>query len=168
MKTCKKCKIKKDFSEFYGVQGECKECTKKRVYLREKKLREENPDWHEKEKIRAREKYYRLNYKEKHKPSPEKKKEIMDKYFSRYPEKRKAKNISQNLVPLISGNQLHHWNYNIEFAKDVIELDPKDHAKIHRFIRYDKSTFMYKDLNGNLLDTREKHEELIKKVLDNF
>lgn len=168
MKVCKECKIKKDSSEFYGAQGECKICTKKRVALREKKLRENDPDWHEKEKERAREKYYRLNYKEKHKPSPEKKKEIMDKYNARYPEKRKAKNISQHLIPLIKGNQLHHWNYNIEFAKDVIELNPKDHAKIHRFIRYDKKTFMYKDLNGNLLDTREKHEELIKKVLDNF
>ena len=98
MKTCKECKIKKDFSEFYGVQGECKECTKKRVSLREKKLREENPDWHEKEKERAREKYHRLNYKEKHKPSAEKKKEIIDRYNSNHPEKRKAKNADHKKV----------------------------------------------------------------------
>jgi|GEM_PF-2136575 len=31
MKICKDCNIKKDKSLFYGVQNECKECTKKRV-----------------------------------------------------------------------------------------------------------------------------------------
>tara|TARA_R110002012_G_C11435684_1_gene589955 strand:- start:51 stop:638 length:588 start_codon:yes stop_codon:yes gene_type:complete len=31
MKICKDCGEKKDFSAFYGVQNECKECTKKRV-----------------------------------------------------------------------------------------------------------------------------------------
>ncbi len=30
-KKCKECGIIKPLSEFYGVQGECKECTKKRV-----------------------------------------------------------------------------------------------------------------------------------------
>jgi len=69
---------------------------------------------------------------------------------------------------MIKGNELHHWNYNNEFAKDVIELSKSDHEKIHRFIKYDKKTFMYKDLNGALLDTKEKHLELINKVIENF
>ena len=167
MKTCKECKVVKQSSYFYGVQGECKECTKKRVRNREKKLRQ-NTEWIEKENERCRDKYYRLNYKEKHKPTPEKKKEIMDRYNLRYPEKRKAKNISCRILTKIKGNELHHWNYNIEFAKDVIELNTKDHAKIHRFMKYDQKTFMYKDLNGELLDTKEKHENLINKILSNF
>ena len=50
---------------------------------------------------------------------------------------------------------MHHWNYNIEFAKDVIELSVSDHAKIHRFIKYDKKTFMYKDLNGNEIQVND-------------
>lgn len=167
MKICKECKIEKESIDFYGLQGECKECTKKRVKIREENLRQ-NPEWLEKEKQRQREKYYRLQYKEKHKPTSEKKKQIMKRYVEKYPEKQKAKNISQDIKPLVLGNHLHHWNYHIEFAKDVIELSPKDHAKIHRFMKYDKKTFMYKDLNGNLLDTREKHEQLIDKVLENF
>jgi hypothetical protein len=167
MKICKECKIEKESIDFYGIQGECKECTKKRVKIREENLRQ-NPEWLEKEKQRHRDKYYRLQYKEKHKPTSEKKKETMERYNNRYPEKRKAKNISQRIAPTIKGNELHHWNYNIEYAKDVIELSPKDHAKIHRFMKYDQKTFMYKDLNGNLLNTREKHEELIDKVLENF
>lgn len=31
MKICKDCKKEKPESEFYGVQGECKECSKKRI-----------------------------------------------------------------------------------------------------------------------------------------
>tara|TARA_R110000822_G_scaffold23066_4_gene71606 strand:+ start:4911 stop:5504 length:594 start_codon:yes stop_codon:yes gene_type:complete len=31
MKVCKECNKEKELSLFYGVQGECKECTKKRV-----------------------------------------------------------------------------------------------------------------------------------------
>lgn len=167
MKTCKECKVLKDETEFYGQQGECKLCTRIRVKKREEKLRS-NPEWHEKEKERHRDKYYRLNYKEKHKPSPEKKKEIIARNKAKYPEKYKAKCLSGHLNPVTKGNELHHWNYNIEFAKDVIELSKSDHAKIHRFIKYDQKTFMYKDLNGILLDTKEKHLELINKVILNF
>jgi len=167
MKQCKECKVIKEKNNFYGVQGECKECTKQRIKNREQKLRL-NDEWKDKERLRQREKYYRLNYKEKHKPSPESKKIAMDKYIKKYPEKVRAKSLSRKLRPLIKTNQLHHWNYNIEFAKDVIELSIKDHSKIHRFIKYDQKTFMYKDLNGILLDTKEKHIELINKVLENF
>ena len=167
MKQCKECKVLKDESLFYGVQGECKECTKKRIKKREALLRL-NPEWLEKERLRSREKYYRLNYKEKYKPSPESKKETIDRFNRKYPEKLKAKNLASSLKPKTKGNHLHHWNYNTEFAKDVIELTPKDHAKIHRFIKYDKKTFMYKDLNGILLNTKEKHLNLINIVLKNF
>lgn len=167
MKTCKECRIEKVIADFYAGQGECKECTKKRVRIREEKLRDD-PEWVEKERERHRLKYYNLNYKEKHKPSPEKKKAVMERYKAKYPEKYRAKNKSQKLTPIVKGNEFHHWNYTLRFALDVIELSPKDHAKIHRFMKYDKKTFMYKDLNGNLLDTREKHEDLINKVLVNF
>lgn len=173
-KICFKCNIDKPLYEYYkhkqmgdGHLNKCKDCTKKDTKETTEKLIS-TPEGLEKERERHREKYYRLNYKEKHKPSSEDKKKAINRYNSRYPEKRKAKNISQRLIPLVKGNELHHWNYNIEFAKDVIELSPSDHAKIHRFIKYDQKTFMYKDLNGNLLDTKEKHEELINKVLKNF
>jgi len=173
-KICFKCNEDKPLFEYYkhkqmgdGHLNKCKTCTKKDTKSQTEKLIS-TPEGLEKERARHREKYYRLDYKEKHKPTPEKKKETMERYNNRYPEKRKAKSASASLKPLIKGNELHHWNYNIEFAKDVIELTQKDHAKIHRFIKYDKKTFMYKDLNGNFLDTRQKHEELINKVLSIF
>ncbi len=37
MKKCKDCCIEKSKFEFYGIQGECKECTKKRVHAYYKK-----------------------------------------------------------------------------------------------------------------------------------
>ena len=57
------------------------------------------------------------------------------------------------------GNNLHHWSYNDEHFKDVIELNVKDHAMVHRHIIYDQERMMYRDLDGVLLDTRERHIE---------
>lgn len=165
MKQCKECKIIKYKNDFYGLQGECKECTKKRVRLREQEKRKD-PEWLIQEKKRHREKYHRLNYKEKYKPSYENKKIISKRYKEKYPEKIIAKNLTQNITPKIEGNHLHHWNYNKEFAKDVIELKPSDHYKIHRFLKYDSKKFIYLDINQKELDTKEKHIEYINKVLN--
>lgn len=170
MRKCYKCNEFKSEDAFYNCKKkstECIPCTKVRQKLTREKMML-NPEWAEKERERNRLKYYRLGYREKHKPTPEKQKEISEKYRKNHPEKFEVRKLSSNLIPETKGNNLHHWNYNIEFAKDVIELKVDDHYKIHRFIKYDKKTFMYKDLNGNLLDTREKHEEYIKKVLENF
>ena len=64
---CKVCGIEKDSSQYYkGSPRTCKECVKARVKEREKELRN-NPEWVEKEKVRARDKYKRLGYKNKQK-----------------------------------------------------------------------------------------------------
>ena len=174
MKICFKCGEQKEKTEFYkhpkttdGYLGKCKTCTKLDSKITTDRKTSTNEGL-EKERERHREKYHRLNYLEKHKPTSEAKRIIMDRYIEKYPEKTKAKSLCQRIFAKTKGNHLHHWNYNTEYAKDVIELNPKDHAKIHRFIKYDKNTFMYRDLNEVLLDTKEKHIELINKVLSNF
>ena len=163
-KVCKDCSKEKLISEFYKSQGECKTCTKERVRLRNKNLML-NPVFAEKERERNRNKYHRLNYKDKHKPTYESKKKAMARYKLKYPEKIKAKSLSSGLKSQMKGNHLHHWSYNPIHAKDVIELTPFNHNSVHRFIKYDKDLYIYRDLKGNLLDTKIKHIEYIDKVL---
>ena len=166
MAICKICNVSKHVSEYYGAQRECKECTKERVKLREQKLRL-NPEFVESERKRGREKYHRLNYKGRYNPSPENKKEIMDRYNKKYPEKRKCKS-RLGILKAKEGNNLHHWSYNLEHAKDIIELSIEDHNKVHRFLKYNQKTFMYKDLNGKLLYTKELHLKYINDVIKYF
>ncbi len=143
-----------------GYLNKCKTCAKKDVDKREKDLRATNPEWIEKEKVRAREKYHRLGYKDLHKPSPEDRKIAIKRWAIKYPEKIRAKNNSSHLRPKIEGNELHHWSYNEEHYKDVIELPVLEHSKLHRYIIYDQERFMYRRIDTmELLDSREKHIE---------
>ena len=168
-KKCFKCFLEKPLSEYYkhkqmldGHLNKCKDCTKKDVKDRESKMMED-PDWVEKEKKRAREKYHRLGYKDIHKPSTEKQKKYSKDHIERYPEKRRAKIKVNNNLKSNKGYNLHHWSYNEKHYLDVIELSIKDHSKAHRFIIYDQERMMYRRCdNQELLDTREKHEEYIK------
>jgi hypothetical protein len=167
IKTCRKCKENKEIEMFYvhnrmadGRLNICIDCTKKRIAEREEKLRL-NPEWLEKEKARGRDKYHRLGCK---KPTYEMKKKAMEKYKQKYPEKYIARSFASNLKPTIKGNHLHHWSYNVEHAKDVIELSEVEHNTLHRFIIYDQERMMYRKLDGELLDTKELHFQYFNSI----
>lgn len=166
MKKCFKCGLTKPFSEFYkhkamgdGFLGKCKECTKSDT-KNQIEINKKNPDWVEAEKARGREKYHRLGQK---KPTYEAKKAAMNRYNLNYPEKRIAKSLSGKLKR-VTGTELHHWSYNIEHAKDIIEVSKEHHAFIHRFLIYDQEFYMYRDMENNLLDTKEKHLNYINSL----
>lgn len=162
MKKCIRCGENKELSEFYkhkgmtdGFLNKCKSCCRSESKSREDNLRK-NLDWVESEKERGREKYHRL-YKGKYKQSTERKKEIIDRYKAKFPEKTLCRNKISNIKAKTKGNHLHHWSYKTENAKNVIELTPKKHYSIHRFIKYNQDEMCYMSLNGDLLDTKEKH-----------
>lgn len=170
-KICFKCNEEKELKNFYshkrmadGYLNKCILCTKNDTKKRRTKL-SSDATWVEKEKKRQREKYYRLEYKEKYKVCGETKKKIMSRYNEKYPEKLKAKNLSQHLSKK-DGNHLHHWSYNEEHYKDVIELTKKEHYTLHRFIVYDQERMMYRRTDTlELLDSKEKHQNFLKEIL---
>ena len=164
MYTCNTCFSTKPQEDFYvSNKSNCKECVKAKSKLRVESLIS-TPEGLEKERQRHRSKYHRLGYKDVHKPTPERKKEIIRKYKDKYPEKQRAKNLSQDLKKENKENELHHWSYNEIDAKDCIELSVADHNTIHRFLIYDQGSFYYKDLEGNLLDSKEKHLKYIESL----
>jgi len=170
MKKCFKCSLLKPLSEFYkhrkmtdGHLGKCKDCTKKDVKERESNLRKTSPLFVENEKVRGREKYFRLGHK---KQSPESKKVSMVKYKLNYPEKYLAKNMSQK-VQVLKGNQRHHWSYNTGHEADIIELSVLEHKKLHRYMIYDPERYMYRRCdNMELLDTKQNHIEFYKSLIN--
>lgn len=171
-KKCFKCNETKSVSEFYkhkgtsdGYLGKCKICTKRDTKIRLDEL-SLNDEWLQVEKARQRNKYHKLEYKDKYKPSSEMKRKVMLKYHDKYPEKRKARSKIRNLVKINSENELHHWSYNEKDYKDVIELSVAEHNLIHRFLNYDQDFKMYRDNLENLLNTKDKHLEYINGIIN--
>jgi len=158
MKKCIRCGNDKKLEDFYvhpqtrdGHLNKCISCCKEVADLREKKLRKNNPEWCLKEKLRAKEKYQRLNYKDK---------QYQDNILKLY-KNSKYKNLSRNLS-LSSEENAHHWNYNL--IEDIIILNKKFHRFIHRYLILNEVNLIFETIEGNLLDTKEKHLDYIENL----
>lgn len=165
-KKCFACGRNKELNDFYthprmadGHLNKCKECTKNDVKKNYQELIKD-PEWIEQERARGREKAKRLGYKSistygRTKATREK-----------YPEKYAAHKKSQYIKLNFEGAHRHHWSYNEEHQRDVIQLRKSDHGKAHRFLIYDQERKMYRTLSGELLDTRERHEIYILEMIE--
>ncbi len=169
MKLCFKCGKDYPLSEFYehkkmsdGHLNKCISCTKNDVTTRQRELRNDET-WVEGERKRGRDKYYRLGYK-KYKPTREQKREQIRKYNQKYPEKALAAKYVEIYLTKTAGFNSHHWSYNQKDWLDVLELTLKDHYLLHRHIKYDQKTMLFQNLDGCILDSKEKHIELLTKL----
>lgn len=170
MKVCRRCSIEKPLSGYYkhkqmgdGHLNICIECKKIETsqWIKEK---EKDPNWLEKERERGRLKYHRL-YIGKYKQSKEIKFKSLVKFRLKYPEKKKAHAKTARMKASVKGNHLHHWSYNDDHLKDVIELSVLDHNLVHRKTVYDQERKMYRRSdNLELLDTKEACIKYYKQI----
>lgn len=171
MKVCFKCNENKELNEYYkhsamkdGHLNKCKECAKKDSNINFKE-KSKCFSFVLKERDRTREKYHRLDYKGKYKPTYENKKKATKKYHEKFPEKKAVRNLLKH-VETEDGFHNHHWSYDIKHAKSVIKLSITDHNLIHRFLIYDQEHKMYRRSDiGLLLDTKEKHYNYINTII---
>ena len=150
MAKCKKCNLEKG-SNFYKNDTTCKVCrcslVRKRYLLNSK-----SDDWLNKERLRQRDKYSRLNYKEKQK--------IWDK-DKPWKKTSTYKNLNRDLkIP--KGFNAHHWNYNNEYLKDIIVIERFEHRRAHEFLVLDLDKKIYKTLDGCYLETKKDHIKYLK------
>ena len=157
-KKCIRCNVEKVVSDYYkhgqmadGHLNKCKECCKTQAAERHHLLYKDE-SFIESERQRGREKYQRLNYKEKYRNITDDKPWMKTQVY---------KNLHRN-KKCEKGYELHHWNYN--FLNDVIVISISDHRKIHKKMKLDKEKkiFIY---NDKYLDTLEKHKNAIEKIL---
>lgn len=171
MKRCFKCSEIKALTEFYkhkqmgdGHLNKCKTCAKLDVKTRfDEKIKDF--DFLMSERKRGREKHKRLEYGIKYKPTAEQKALAIKNYHEKYPEK--AQSIFRGVNAKLNievGFECHHWSYNKEHVLSVLIITTEDHYKLHRYLQYDQSVFMYRTLQGELLDTKEKHEAYYESI----
>lgn len=161
MKKCFKCGIEKDLSDFYihpqmkdGHLNKCKDCCKKESKQREENLRKDL-NWCEQERLRAKEKYHRLNYKDQQFEINQLKPYRSSKYSNQHRD-----------LNLDKTKNSHHWNYN--FIDDTIILDRKFHRTIHKYLILDRNSLCFKTVNGILLNTKKSHNEYIERIKINL
>lgn len=156
-KTCFKCNKEKSIDDFYkhsrmkdGHLNKCKSCTKIDVSaLYYNNI--ENIEYVERERKRGRDKYSRLNYKNRIKG-------VHDEG------KNTRKKLKINGFLIDESEEVHHWNYNMK--DDIFILGRRSHKLIHKYLKYDSASKMFL-YNNELIDSKLEHFYVIREILNN-
>jgi hypothetical protein len=164
-KKCICCGLEQGKDKYYkhsgmidGLLNKCKDCCKKQARDRYSVL-SQSDDWLEKEKLRSKEKYHRLNYKNKQLENNKKyewKQSCEYKGLRKWWESRHGK--------VLSNIELHHWSYDQKYLRDIILMKKKEHRRLHQLLKLDLNNkiFLVKETNESL-DTKQKHIDFIIK-----
>ena len=160
-KRCFKCGRILPLSEFYphklmsdGHLNKCKECTKSDARERYNR-KSEDEEWMEKERIRGREKFHRLNYKGKFRHTRD-----------LCPE---SANISRSLRVRgydTKDKEAHHWNYNEPYS--IFLLSRKAHRKIHQHLIVNVDNKMCYTEDGEMLKSEEQAKDYFERILRGY
>lgn len=157
-KICFKCGVNKPIDLFYkhpemkdGHLNKCIECTKRDVRNKYKEnIKDES--YVEKERIRGRDKYKRLNYRLKPVSNPL----IRNSEYTNL--HRKVKSLGYDL----KNKEIHHWNYNK--MGSIFIVSRRLHKLIHKFIKLDSLNKIF-NFEDQSLDTKDKHRSYIMNLI---
>lgn len=128
-----------------GHLNKCKDCAKRDVksnYYNKIK----DTDFVERERMRCREKYHRLNYNDIY----NNREATFDTRFY----KRQNSFLRSSGFDM-KGKEVHHWSYNNIFS--VFILPKRQHRRIHKYIKKNDDNIFIDVRSRKVLDTPEKH-----------
>jgi hypothetical protein len=131
-----------------GTVNKCKDCNLKDVKVNYYK-KAEDIVFIEKERARGREKYERLNYKDR-----------IDNRQTPWKDNPTYKGLHKKFKAE-KETELHHWNYNNEFLEDIVFMDIRQHRQAHVGLILDKEKRIFKTIEGVYLETKEQHLEYL-------